>query len=168
MPHLDHLTKFFFLALLVIAALACKKEEPGDAIYELKQIRVEPAHTGKSKIKSAEQYISILHTNFFRKPISVNRLVDYTEALYSMGDQQLAREILISNFMNDPEVVIPSDNEVRINFDDFLLSTYQRFFVRNPSEAEKVWFRNYVSADEHVTPELMYFSFALSSEYQAY
>ncbi|MFT5336243.1 MAG: hypothetical protein ACI9YL_000237 [Luteibaculaceae bacterium] len=153
---------------LSIILFGCRKETVEDAVFELNPIKIIPPNTGKTKIKSSAQYISILHTNFFQKAISVSDLVDYTDALYSMGDQQLAREILISNFMNDETVIIPPDNEIRTNFEPFLIQTYQRFLVRNPSESEKVWFQNFVDNDPNVTSELVYFSFALSSEYQAY
>lgn len=170
MPFLLRLTKGGLLGLILVAFISggCEKENDVDAVYELNPIRVQPANTGKTKIKSTEQYISILHTNFFEKAISVSNLVDYTEALYSVGDQQLAREVLISNFMNDPSVVLPVHDAMHGNFQSFMIKTYQRFFVRNPTEAEKVWFYNYFREKPEVTAELVYFAFALSNEYQSY
>jgi hypothetical protein len=40
--------------------------------------------------------------------------------------------------------------------------------VRNPSEAERQYFKNYISTHPNVTPEMVYFSFALSDEYLFY
>ena len=76
--------------------------------------------------------------------------------------------MIISNFMNKPGVMIPTDAEMRANVNDFVIATYNRFLVRNPTEAEKVWFNNMIEADPNVTPELIYFSFALSEEYLFY
>jgi len=48
------------------------------------------------------------------------------------------------------------------------VDTYHRFLVRDPTVAEKTWYHNYIAADPHVTPELVYFAFAISNEYLYY
>jgi len=65
-------------------------------------------------------------------------------------------------------VMIPSDSLMHADVDAFIIATYNRFLVRNPTEAEKTWFRNMIAADPNVTTELIYFSFALSEEYLFY
>ena len=64
--------------------------------------------------------------------------------------------------------IIPSDSTMRADIDAFVKDTYRRFLVRDPSEAEKTWFHNYIEADPNVTPEIVYFSFAMSNEYLFY
>ena len=76
--------------------------------------------------------------------------------------------MIISNFMNKPGVQIPTADEMNADVNAFIIATYNRFLVRNPTEAEKTWFRNKITADPNVTPELIYFSFALSEEYLFY
>ena len=49
-----------------------------------------------------------------------------------------------------------------------LYETYKRFLVREPTEAETTYFKNYINSDPNVTPELVYFAFALSNEYLFY
>ena len=52
--------------------------------------------------------------------------------------------------------------------DGFLDETYHRFFVRNITEAEKTYLKNLIMANDSLTPEILYYSFALSDEYQYY
>ena len=57
---------------------------------------------------------------------------------------------------------------MRADVDGFLKETYKRFFVRDISEAERTWFKNYIQDNPNVTPELVYFAFTLSNEYLFY
>ena len=54
------------------------------------------------------------------------------------------------------------------NPDNFVEETYVRFLVRYPTQAERTWMRNYIQNTPTVTPELVYSSFALSTEYLHY
>jgi hypothetical protein len=84
------------------------------------------------------------------------------------GDKDLIHEVLVSNFMNRPDVQLPEAEFMRSNPDSFVVETYKRFLVRYPTEAEKTWFRNYINTHPTVTPEIVYSSFAISNEYQFY
>jgi hypothetical protein len=75
---------------------------------------------------------------------------------------------LISNFFNDAGVQLPTVAEMNTNPDGFIEETYKRFFVRLPNEAEKTWVRNFIQSNPYMTPELVFFAFALSNEYQYY
>ncbi len=86
----------------------------------------------------------------------------------SIGDQELAREVLISNLFNTSSVQLPSQEEMMADLDGFIEETYKRFFVRLPSEGEKTWVKNFISNNPYMSPELVYFSFALSNEYLYY
>ena len=70
--------------------------------------------------------------------------------------------------MNEPGVIMPSDAQMRADIRTFMIETYQRFLVRNPTEAEIAYFKNYITANPNVTPELVYFSFSLANEYLYY
>ena len=70
--------------------------------------------------------------------------------------------------MNAPDKIIPDDQEMRDDLDKFVKDTYKRFLVRDPSEAELEFFKNFIAANPKVTPELVYMSFALSDEYLYY
>ena len=86
----------------------------------------------------------------------------------SIGDKELAREVVISNFMNRPEIILPSNDFMRNETDAFLNETYERFFVRQATEAERQWFKNFLQSNPQISPELVYYAFALSNEYLFY
>ena len=86
----------------------------------------------------------------------------------SIGDKELGREVLISNFMNKPNVQLPSDSLMRADPDQFIKDTYERFFVRIPTEGELTWYRNFIETNPQLSSELVYFAFALSNEYLYY
>ncbi|MCB0793933.1 MAG: hypothetical protein KDB88_04280 [Flavobacteriales bacterium] len=143
---------------------SCRK----DRIYEVEPLPVLPPSPNKDKEKTNEQYAAILHANLFQTALSANELFELGQCIESIGDKELAREVIISNFMNEPDVIIPSDSVMRADIDAFVNATYERFLVREPTEAERTWFRNYIEADPNVSAELVYFSFALSNEYLFY
>ena len=122
----------------------------------------------KNKIKSDQQYVAILHANLFQEALSANDIFNISQAIESIGDKEIAREVIISNFMNKPGVILPTDKLMREDVDAFIVDVYNRFLVRVPTEAEKAYFKNYIESNPNVTPELVYFAFALSNEYLYY
>ncbi len=150
--------------LLLMIGSGCKKE----VTYEVAPLPVVQPGGHKDKLKTTEQYVAILHANLFQTALSANQLYEVEECFESIGDQELAREVLISNFFNAPGVIMPSDSTMRLDIDAFMTDTYHRFLVRDPTVAEKTWYHNYIAADPHVTPELVYFAFAISNEYLYY
>ena len=155
-----------FVLLIVTMNTGCKKEK--DLIYELKEIESIPPNTDKNKLKSPAQYLSILYANVFQTALSSNELVQLTNIVEAFGDKDLIHEVIISNFMNRPAINLPTDAEMRDDMEGFIEETYKRFFVRPPSELEKTYFKNYIEANENITPELVYFAFSISNEYQFY
>jgi hypothetical protein len=165
--YLIRLLSHSLIAMLLVATLpACKKTD--ENTYDVNNVNLLPPSAGKTKQKSNEQYVSILYANLFQQALSANRLFDITQCIESIGDKDIAREVIISNFMNKPDVLIPADSVMQNNPEQFVIDTYNRFLVRNPTVAEKTWFVNFINANPNVTPELVYFSFALSNEYMFY
>ena len=156
------------LAMTVLAFFlaACNKEK--DVIYGVNEVPAIPANAEKNKLKSPAQYLAILHANLFQQALSSGNMVELTDVIEAFGDKSLIHEVIISNFMNRSDVILPPDSLLQANPDSFITETYQRFFVRPPSELEKEFFRNYLQSHENVTPELVYMAFALSEEYQFY
>lgn len=153
------------LLLPLLLLQACKED---DIIYDVNQEELLPPSANKTKLKTTEQYLAIMHANLFQQALPSNELVELTNLVESVGDKEVIHEIIISNFMNEGDVIVPTDAEMRADIDLFVEETYHRFYVRSPTEAEKTWFKNYIEANLNVTPELIYFSFALSNEYQFY
>lgn len=161
------------LSLALMSSLifsGCKKET--DRMFEVNDVPILPPSAGKVKQKTNEQFVAILHANLFQTALSANQIFDISQCIESIGDKELAREVIISNFFNKPGVILPTKAEMVGDIDKFTVDTYNRFLVRNPTEAEKAYFRNFISAHtgvaDTILPELVYFSFALSNEYMFY
>jgi hypothetical protein len=153
--------------LIFSSFFACKKEINPDQ-YEVNQVELYSSIGEKTKVKTQQQYVSILYTNLFQQALSGNQLVQIIDCLESIGDKELGREVLISNFMNKPNVQLPSDSLMRADPDQFIKDTYERFFVRIPTEGELTWYRNFIETNPQLSAELVYFAFALSNEYLYY
>ena len=163
------LGKLALLATATAVALqSCKKDPEQVGVYELNDVALTTDSANKTRLKTNEQYVSILFTNLFQAGISSDIVFELNECFLSIGDQELAREVLISNLFNNPAVQLPSVEDMMADLDGFIEETYKRFFVHLPSEGEKTWVRNFISNTPYMTPELVYFSFALSNEYMYY
>lgn len=162
-------SKFGVVLLLSIlfSVSSCKKPKT-QYEYGVNNENILPTNINKTRLKTTDQYISILYANLFQKALSSNNIFAISQAFDSVGDQILARQLLIANLMKKPGVIIPTVNEMNADIDKFLNDTYVRFYVRKPSEAEKEFLKQSIIADPNLTPELVYMSFALSNEYMYY
>lgn len=156
------------IGLVVCLLYSCKKNEFAE--YEVNDVDVynNSHRLKKGTRKNDVQYISILSTNLFQKPISSAKIIQTQNVIESVGDKALVNEIIISNYMNEPEVLLPDDSEMRDDVEAFVVETYKRFYVRPPSEVEKTFFVNYIEANPNVTVEMVYTSFSASDEYLFY
>ena len=150
------------LALALVIS-GCRKEED---VYEVNPEDLQLVETSKFKLKTTNQYVAILYANLFQTALSANKLVEINRLFDAIGDDHVAKEVLISNFMNDASVVIPSDTDMRADPETFIYETYVRFLIRRPTEAEQAYFVNLIETNTDITAELIYFSFALSDEYE--
>ena len=162
MPTFRILTAILLLGLL---AGGCKEEQ---YYYGVEDVLIQPVDLSGKKAKTTEQYLNILYANLYQKAMSANQLVRATDVITSIGDKQVAYETLVSKFMNDPNIILPSEESMRNETEEFVKETYQRFFVRIPTEAEKTWMINFINSHPDVTPEHVYYAFAISNEYYFY
>lgn len=150
------------LSVFVLLLSSCEKEEK--VVYGLKSTDILTPSANKDKLKSDEQFIAVLYVNLFQQAISSSEQIEVEHLIRSFGDKRLAYEILISNYMNRPDVIIPTNAEMRQNIDQFIIDTYEKFYVRIPTQLEMAYFKNYLENNENISPELVYFSFAISDE----
>lgn len=160
------LNKSALLLLLGVGAIGCRPDP--QTHFELNGIEVSTQTAVKDRLKSPEQWVSIVYTNLFQAALPANELFDVSQVFSSIGDQEIAREVLLSNFFNSDEVQLPTPEEMQANPDAFIDETYLRFFVRLPTAAERTYVRNFLDNHPGMTPELVYMSFALSEEYLYY
>ena len=139
-----------------------------EVTYGLQPLELQASTADKDRVKSIEQWITILHADLFGEALGSAELFEIKQAFASVGDQEIARAVLVSNFMQDDEVQLPDAGMIAQNPDGFIDDTYVRFLVRYPTEAERTWMRNYLATNPTVTPESVYTAFALSEEYLHY
>lgn len=156
------------LALLLLASLSLPSCRERSYVYEVDLIAAQPINLSGKKEKTPEQYITVLYANLFQKAMSPNELVRCTDLVRSIGDKQVAYETIVSKFMNNPAIVLPSAAYMQADPEQFVIDTYRRFFIRLPSEAEKTWLVQYIKTHPELTPERVYYSFAISNEYYFY
>lgn len=148
-----------------LVLVSCQKEL--DVIYGVNKTQA-LRNSPKDKLKSNEQYVAVLHANLFQEGISVRNMTMIQQLVSSLGDKKLAYELIISSFMNDASITLPTTSEMNADKNAFIEATYERFYVRKPSELEKAWWINYLDSNPTITPELVYLAFALSDEYFHY
>lgn len=160
--------KQFALFLLLTSALlgACKKEQT--IVFGVNNVGISEDKSNKIKKKNGAEYISILYTNLYQKAISPNQLYKTQNVLYSIGDQDVANEMLLSNYFNTGSIIMPSNAIMRSDIDAFVVNTFKRFYLRYPSEGEKAFLKQYISKSNAVSVEMVYTAFATSKEYQYY
>ena len=152
--------------LIAVAFSGC--ERPAESHFILEDCGVEASSAGKERLKSPEQWSSIVYTNLFQTGLPANDQFDLAEVFESIGDQDVAREVVLSNFFNQEGVILPSTESMHANPDAFITETYLRFFVRTPSTAELTYLRGFIAENPQLTPEVVYLAFGLSEEYQYY
>lgn len=157
--------KQFIYIIIVISLFSCKEKS---YVHEINEIDVAQNNADKNKEKSPEIFINVAYANLYQEALSTNRLVDATEAVLSIGDKQVAYEVLIAKMMVDPNVILPTNAEMRNDLETFIEEAYSRFYVRIPTEAEKTWWVNYLESHPNLTSEHVFFAMATSNEYNFY
>ncbi len=162
--------QYLVLLFVCLASFQCKKDKLEDKIFEINEVTLYPSASAKLKEKTESQWIAVVYTNLFQQALSAGDIYKAGQCITSIGDKELAREVIISNFMNSssPLPMIPTDSEMRANIDQFIDETYERFLIRRPTEGEKQYFRNEINNNPTRSAEIIYFSFALSNEYLFY
>lgn len=165
----------YFIFLLLIPFSACKKEITinkeqivDNVIYELNPQVVYQSSSEKTKQKTAEQFLSILYANLFQSAIPQDDLIELTDLRRSNGDKGAIDELIINSFINDANVIVPTNAVMRANIEAFVEATYVRFYLRKPTAYEAYFLKSEIENDIDLTPRLIYTSFALSNEYKYY
>lgn len=155
--------------LIILLIVSCKKNS--NTQYGVNENPSYGDNLNKNKAKSNIEFHSILSTNLFQKPSSINELTRTDRVIQSCGDKTLINEVIISNYMNSNNVKLPSRRMMVDSTEKFVEETYIRFFIRRPTEAEKTWFINFINANKsnpNFRPELVYTAFSASDEYMFY
>lgn len=155
---------FFCLSML----LGCKQEKEYQYVFEVNEENLYQSNVDKTKQKTPEQYISILFSNLFSTTVPQQDLSQLAEVRASIGDKQMADEMILNDFVNSGNASTPTDQEMRADIDQFIEDTYIQFFLRKPSPYEVLELKQEIESDAELTPEMIYQAFALSNEYKFY
>ncbi len=158
--------KFLMIPFFLLLLMACKKEY--DYIYDLGSEAVYSSNAEKDKQKSSTQFISILYSNLFQSSISQQESNDLSELRLAIGDKQIADDLVISAYINNAAVQIPTNADMRANIEQFVEDTYLRFYLRKPTPYEARYLKEVIESDPDFSPELIYTAFAESNEYKFY
>ncbi len=172
------MNRFYYLIYFLSFSFfffSCKKEteiiqQPivDDYIFNVDSEPVYQSSAEKTKEKTSEQYVSILYSNLFQQSIPQEDLTDLSLIRTALGDKQLADELIINGLVNNSDVIIPTNEQMRDNVDEFIDGVYLRFFLRKPTAYEKVELKQEIENDLELTPEFIYTAFAISNEYKFY
>ncbi len=162
------------LFLLFIVSVSCKKEIEikqnvvyDNSVYQLDTVDLYTSSADKSKEKSSTQYISILYTDLFQTTISAKELNDISRVSAAIGDKTVVNEAIVFNYMQS-NPIIPTDNDMRNDMDQFIADTYVRFYLRKPTELERIYLRDLIENDLNMTALEVYAAFSVSTEYLFY
>lgn len=171
-------TSYILFFISIVGSLgfsSCKKETTtiketivDNYIYEVGGTEIYQSNIEKTKQKSTLQYVSILYANLYQTAIAQEQLAQLGELRTAIGDKSVADDLILSGFVNNPNVIIPSNADMRADVDQFVEEVYLRFFLRKPTAYEAYFLKNEIEEDANLTPQLIYTSFALSNEYQYY
>ena len=160
-----HSFKLLVVTLILLLG-SCKRET--HVTFGVEEANLYEDKALKTKSKNEAVYISVLYTNLYQTPISPSQLYKTQAVIYSIGDRNVANEMVLSNYFNTQGLTIPSNAEMRADIESFVVETYKRFFLRYPSEGEKTWMIQYITRNSQLSVEMIYTGFAASDEYQYY
>ena len=84
----------------------------------------------------------------------------------SFGDSKAIEDLIIRNFLNRPDALIPNGIEMRADVNKFVIDTYRKFFTRDPNEFEQWFLRTEIEKNQDITPEVVYYGIMTSNEYR--
>lgn len=160
--------------IILLCTSGCKKDVEitrnidYNVIYEVDTTYLYQSSADKTKQKTSYQYISILYADLHQKSIPGNDLNEITQLAIAVGDKQVANEILLGNYMNSGNAIVPTDSEMRADIEKFIEDTYKRFYLRKPTELEKEYLKKLIESDNTITPDIVFTAFSLSNEYLFY
>lgn len=158
-------TYLLFLLLLVFT-ISCTKEK--SFVYDVNTTNITPDNGDKVNAKTTTEFISIAYSDLFGNTITQDKLFKLNIAYTSFGDKKLIEDRIILNFLNDPNVIIPTDQTMRNDIPLFINDSYKKFFNRLPDEFEKYYLVNLIQTDNSIVPENIYYSMMTATEYRYY
>lgn len=153
-------------AVLIAGMFSCTKEK--DFLYEVDDIKVQQANTGKGNLKSNAEFISIAYTDLFGSAINQSDLVKLNRVYSAFGDRKLIEDRIIRNFLNDPSVQVPAVPSVAGDTSQFIINTFKKLYNRVPGAFEEYYLKEQIRLNASMTPVVIYYALMTSDEYRFY
>ena len=154
----------FLFCFLVIS---CSKEEK-KYIYQVQEVYVDSPGADKPNVKESTEYISIAYADVFGKSIGSDLLAQLTTSYVSFGDVSIIEDLIIRNFLADPDAKIPTDSQMRADVELFVKDCYNQFYGREPNAQEVWFFKDKINSNSGLTPEVVFYIFLTSNEYRQF
>lgn len=154
------------IIIFIVSVAGCTKEKKYQ--YNVNDVTVVQEGGEKNTRKSTTEFISIAYSDLFGTSIPQSKLINLSVAYSSFGDLEVIEERIISNFLNDPAVIIPSAPSVNGDTTEFINNSYRKFFNRTANELEKHYWKELIRTNSSVTPATIYFAMMTSDEYRFY
>lgn len=150
---------------------SCKKviqenENLDRVVYEVDGGKVYLTNAEKTTPKSSLQLMSVLYSQMYKKAIPVTELMEMENLAQSIGDKQMFYEVLMANFINDPEAELWTSSFMLANPNQFVEELFLTFLNRKPDAYEQKEMVNRVISGNNITD--FYWGVLLSNEYQYY
>jgi len=163
MQAFKHITCFVLCALVLLAA--CTERSTA---YDLDPIEVGVNDEAKTRVKRQRQFVQTLYNHIYQKPISPDDAAAIDQLLRSIGDSQVAIELVVAKMVSDSTAVLPTEAALDADPGLVVADLYKRLFVRSATSAELSWWTNYLETHPEVDVGQLVYAFATSTEYRYY
>lgn len=154
------------LIILLVYWLIVSCEEQGNVIFGVEDVTIKQEGIEKPNIKTNIEFISIAYSDLIGKSITSDELAALAVSYDSFGDSKAIEDLIIRNFLNRPDALIPNGIEMRADVNKFVTDTYRKFFTRDPNEFEQWFLRTEIEKNQDITPEVVYYGIMTSNEYR--
>lgn len=158
--------KLNFVLLLAASIAGCTKENLNR--YNLSNVAVQKPTGAKGTLKTDLEFISVAYADLFGNQISTDQLNKLIAGYTSVGDKTLIIDRIIRNFLNEPTVQIPTQQQMMADKKEFIKDCYKKFYVREPDEMEVFYLEKLINETSGITPKMVYYTFMIAEEYRYY
>ncbi len=159
------LSSLLLLGVLSLSLAACTEQS---TVYEVETVAIGVTDEVKTKAKRERQFIQTLYNHIYQAPLPPGEAVALDEVVRSIGDRQVAIELIVAKMIDDPRAVLPPRATLRDNPESFVAALYRRFYVRDATQAELSWWVNYLETHPDVDVAQVIYAFVTADEYRYY
>lgn len=157
------IVKLFRVLGIVLLLFACQRSTIYDVGTQTPNI---PGQ--KTELKDDLQFMTIAYRDLYEQEIPVDVLETMRKAYISFGDKELVVDEIVQSMLLNPDLVLPTADEIAADPTGFITRTYKRFFLRDPSDFELAFWESQLAEYQTLTVEDIYYVFMTSTEYKFY